>query len=173
MRIYIPQHLKNLGIFRDLGRMIEEYESTYETPVSSFSGYQSYMKIDPVLRFVSFCIKKEEDQSDSEYQAILNYVTRLFYSVRGTKRVFDYISRYLGINFVGEPIYTVKSISFSIANNTEWYDVSLFNSYLVEFLNYLLYYESLNYKVDLSLKIIENKDFYLGIGVKTYKIYQL
>ena len=118
MRIYIPQHLKNLGIFRDLGRMIEEYESTYETPVSSFSGYQSYMKIDPVLRFVSFCIKKGEDQSDSEYQAILDYVTRLFYSVRGTKRVFDYISRYLGINFVGEPIYTVKSISFSIANNT-------------------------------------------------------
>ena len=173
MRIYIPQHLKKLGIFRDLGRMIEEYEKIYQSPISSFTDYQNYMKIDPVLRFVSFCIKQGEDQSEEEYQAVLSYVTRLFYSVRGTRRVFDYISRYLGIRFVGDPVYTIKTISFSIENDTAWYDVSLFNTYLIEFLDYLLYYESLNYKVNFNLEITETKDFYCGIGAKTYKIYRL
>jgi hypothetical protein len=131
------------------------------------------MKIDPVLRFVGFCIKKGEDQSQEEYQAIIDYVTRLFYSVRGTRRVFDYISRYLGIKFVGNPVYTVKTISFSIENDTTWYDVSLFNSYLLEFLECLLYYESLSYKVDLNLNIQETKEFYYGVDIMTYKIYQL
>jgi hypothetical protein len=153
--------------------MVEEYEKTYEDTSTSFTGYQNYMKIDPVLRFVSFCISKKEDQTEEEYQAILNYVVRLFYSVRGTRRVFDYIQRYLGIRFIGNPIYTVKSISFSIANQTEWYDVSLFNTYLVDFLNFLLYYEALSYKVDLNLNITETKDLYLGIGMKTYKIYKI
>ena len=173
MRIYIPQHLKKLGIFRDLGRMVEEYEKNYQDPPSSFTDYQNYMKIDPVLRFVSFCIKQEEGQTEEEYMAILEYVTRLFYSVRGTKRVLDYIGRYLGIKFIGNPIYTVKTISFSIANQTEWYDVSLFNSYLLDFLSALLYYESISYKVDLNLEVKETKDFYMGIGVKTYKIYKI
>ena len=129
------------------------------------------MKIDPILRFVGFCIKQKEGQTEEEYKAILEYVTRLFYSVRGTRRVFDYISRYLGIRFIGNPIYTVKTISFSIANQTEWYDVSLFNSYLLEFLDTLLYYESISYKVDLNLEVTENKELYFGAGVKTYKIY--
>lgn len=173
MRIYIPQHLKKLGIFSDLGKMISEYESQYVAPQYSFSGYQSYMKIDPVLRFVGFCIKKGEDQDQEEYQAILDYVTRLFYSVRGTRRVFDYISRYLGIKFIGNPVYTVKTISFSIQNDTTWYDVSLFNSYLLEFLECLLYYESISYKVDLNLNIIETKEFYCGIDVMTYKLYRI
>ena len=173
MRIYIPEHLKKLGIFRDLGRMITEYESSYVDPQYSLSGYQNYMKIDPVLRFVGFCVKQKEGQDQEEYQAILEYVTRLFYSVRGTRRVFDYIQRYLGIKFIGNPIYTVKSISFSIANQTEWYDVSLFNTYLLDFLSTLLYYESISYKVDLNLEITETKDFYMGVGLKTYKVYKI
>ena len=173
MRIYIPQHLKKLGIFRDLGRMVEEYEKTYQDTTSSFTDYQNYMKIDPVLRFVSFCIKQRDGQSEEEYMAILEYVTRLFYSVRGTRRVLDYIGRYLGIRFIGNPIYTVKSISFSIANQTEWYDVSLFNTYLLDFLSTLLYYENISYKVDLNLETEETKDIYMGIGIKTYKIYKI
>ena len=173
MKIYIPKHLRELGIFRDLARMISVYESGYKDPTSSFDNYQSYMKIDPVLRFVSFCIHQGEDQSEEEYRAILEYVTRLFYSLRGTRKLFDYMPRYLGIKFVGDPVYTTKSINFSIGNDTEWYDVSLFNTYLIDFLNCLLYYESLNYKVDLGLKIMEDKKFYLGSGVMTYKIYEI
>jgi len=173
MRIYIPQHLKSLGIFSDLIKMVTEYEKGYKDPTSSFDDYQSFMKIDPVLRFVSFCITQKEGQSQEDYRTILNYVTRLFYSVRGTRKVFDYISRYLGIEFVGNPVYTIKYISFSIKNNREWYDVSLFNDYLLEFLNYLLYFEKLNYKVDLGITIEENKEFYLGVDAVTYKIYRL
>jgi hypothetical protein len=173
MRIYIPQHLKKLGIFRDLGRMVEEYERSYQDVPTSFTDYQNYMKIDPVLRFVSFCIKRGEEQSEEEYVAILEYVTRLFYSVRGTRRVLDYVGRYLGIRFIGNPIYTVKTLSFSIANQTEWYDVSLFNTYLLDFLSALLYYESISYKVNLNLEVQETKDLYMGIGIKTYKIYKI
>lgn len=172
MRIYIPQHLRKLGIFRDLGKMVEKYASDYESSEGSFSDYQRFLKIDPVLRFVNFCISQGE-RSDDEYQDITNYVARLFWSVRGTKRVFDFIKRYLGIRFVGEPIYTVKTISFSIANETDWYDVALFNEYFIEFLNYLLYFENIQYKVDMDLKIVENEKFYSGYQIITYVLYKL
>ena len=173
MRIYIPQHLKKLGIFRDLARMIMAYQAEYEPEPTSFDDYQSYSKIDPVLRFTSFCIKKEEGQDEDSYMSILYYVTRLFYSVRGTRKVFDYMERYLGIKFTGKPVYTIKTINFAITEKQDWYDVSLFNSYLLDFLGCLLYYESLSYKVDLGLTITENLDYYCGLGVKTYKIYKI
>lgn len=153
--------------------MIEKYGSEYKVTESSFSDYQTNMKIDPVLRFVGFCVKKKEDQSEEEYEAILSYIVRLFYSVRGTKRVFDYISRYLGIRFAGDPIYTSKSISFSIDNNTSSYDVSLFNTYLIEFLDTLLYYENLGYKVDWNLDITGEEELYCGMNIMTYKLYKL
>lgn len=173
MRIYIPQHLKKLGIFEDLCKMVLKYEESYVSPVSSFDDYQSYMKIDPVLRFISFCITRKDDQSEEEYLAILEYLTRLFYSIRGTQDVFTYITRYLGIEFEGEPVYTTKLISFSIKNSQEWYDASLFNEYLISFLNNLLYYENLKYNIDLSLRITDTLEFSVGTGVKTYKIYKI
>ena len=87
MRIYIPQHLKKLGIFEDLCKMVLKYEESYVSPVSSFDDYQSYMKIDPVMRFIGYCIK--EVREDQDYQVVLEYLTRMFYSVRGTRKVFD------------------------------------------------------------------------------------
>lgn len=170
MKIYIPKHLKEVGIFRDLGRMITEYEENYVPPVTSFDDYQLYTKIDPVLRFVSFCIS--EDQVEEDYESVLEYVTRMFYSVRGTRKVFEYMVRYLGIVFKGEPVYTVRTLSFSIEDRPE-YDASLFNYHLVEFLNYLLYFESLNYNPSSDLIISEDIKFYCGVGVKTYKLYEL
>lgn len=172
MKIYIPQHLKKLGIFNDLAKMVAKYEEGYKDPTSSFDSYQSYMKIDPVLRFVSFCIK-EESLSEEDYRSVLDYVTRLFYSVRGTRKVFDYMTRYLGIEFEGTPVYTIKNINFAIKNKKEWYDVSLFNNYILDFLDYLLYFENMNYRVDLGLNIKEDLDFYCGLGVLTYKIYDI
>ena len=170
MKIYIPKHLREVGIFRDLGRMITAYEESYIPPVTSFDDYQSFSKIDPVLRFVSFCITEEDQPED--YESVLEYVTRMFYSVRGTRKVFEYMKRYLGIRFKGEPVYTVRTISFSIENSSE-YDASLFSTYLIEFLNYLLYFESINYKPSSDLTITEELDFYCGVGVKTYKLYKL
>ena len=164
-----------LGIFSDLAKMVTEYETKYYDPsaAGSFDRYQSYTKIDPVLRFVSFCIRREEDQTEEEYRIVLNYVTRLFYSVRGTRRIFDYMERYLGIEFEGTPVYTIRSINFSISKKQEWYDVSLFNSYLLDFLNYLLYFENLGYRVDLGLDINEDVSFYYGADSITYKLYNI
>ena len=171
MNIYIPQHLKKIGIFSDMCKMIEAYAQNYEDPTSSFDSYQSYMKIDPVMRFIGYCIK--EVREDQDYQVVLEYLTRMFYSVRGTRKVFDYMRRFLGINFIGEPVYTIKSISFTLDSSLVGEDISLFNRYLTEFLNYLLYYESLSYRIDgLGLEIKDNLEFYGGIGVITFKIYK-
>ena len=171
MKIYIPQHLKKLKIFSDLCRMVEEYATNYEDPTSSFDSYQSYMKIDPVKRFIGYCVK--EVGEDQDYEVILDYLTRMFYSVRGTRKIFDYMKRFLGINFIGEPVYTIKSISFTLDNSLVGEDIAVFNRYLVEFLNYLLYYESLNYRINgLGLEIKDNLEFYCGIGTTTFKLYK-
>ena len=168
MRIYVPQHLRNLEVINNLCLMVQEYQKNYKDPINSFDDYRTYMKIDPVLRFIGYCIEKTEDMDEDYYSNILNYVTRLFYSVRGTGKVFEYMSRYLGLSFEGEPVYTAKVVNFSLLEPIGE-DIALFNRYLVEFLNYLLYYESLNYSIKgLQIMVSEDQKCYGGIGIITF-----
>ena len=129
------------------------------------------MKIDPVMRFIGYCIKEVPENQD--YQSVLNYLTRLFYSVRGTRKVFEYMKKYLGIEFVGDPIYTVNTISFTLSNNIVDSDIALFNKYLIEFLDNLIYYGKLNYYISgLELEVKDRLEFYCGVESITYKLYK-
>ena len=171
MNIYIPQHLKKLGIIKDMCLMISKYASDYEDPVGSFDSYKYMMKLDPVLRFTGYCIPKRDDQDKTEYESIINYITRLFYSLCGTTQIFSYMSRYLGLKFEGDAVYTGKIISFTLSESPGE-DVALFDKYLREFLDTLLYYESLQIGIkNLGILISENLDFYTGLGVVTYKYF--
>ena len=38
--------------------MVTVYQENYKPGADSFEDYQSYMKIDPVLRFISFLYKE-------------------------------------------------------------------------------------------------------------------
>ena len=172
MNIYVPKHLRRLEIVNNLCEMIQKYGEGYQESTGSFDSYQTYMKIDPVKRFIGMCLSEIPIPLDQDYETVLNYITRLFYSIKGTYSVFEYMKRYLGLEFVDDfVLYTTKTISFTLVRKVGD-DISLFDEYLLEFLRYLLYFESINYSIrDAMIDIRDELDFYGGPGIITYKRY--
>ena len=169
MKIFVPQHLRKIGALGYLCSMIQEYGKNYKSESGSFDDYQLYLKIDPVRKFIGYCLNyKKEEYGDRYYEEVLNYLTRIFYSVRGTYSVFTYIERYLGLSFV-DISYMPRKLTFTIEDKVGD-DISLFDKYFRDFLFNLLYIESFSYKIkDLSENIKEDLDFFGGTGIITYR----
>ena len=167
MNIYIPPHLRKVGILKNLCDIVEEYSKNYVSSGSSFDDYQTYLKIDPVLRFISLCIPESEVEQD--YKTTLNYLTHLFYSVRGTAKVFEYMKTFLKLEFSGDIVYTSKVLSFSLSD-IKGSDASLFNSYLKAFMEALMYYEILDYKLsEVTITIEADIKAYTNNNIVTCK----
>lgn len=171
MKIYIPAHLKNLEVINKLSKMITEYsENYYEESQESFSDFYSSLNSDPVKKFLSMRITEvPEGQSLNN---IITYISRLFYSVKGTNKVFDYMKKYLNLNIVGDIIYTTKYIEFTISD-IDLTDESNFSETLKNFLEALLYFEELRLNIPtVSLNIQGKFDNYFDSKVVTYKKYK-
>jgi hypothetical protein len=169
MTIFVPQHLRKIPLLGELCEIIKRYAEEYEQTSSSFDDYRSYMKIDPVKRFIGMCLNDYYQRIGGEFDEVaLNYLTRLFYSVRGTYNVIVFSERYLGLQFESVS-YTPRALSF-ILDHIIGNDVSLFDEYINTFYHYLLYSGDLNYKVkDLTVTIDESLSLFGGNGIVSYK----
>lgn len=170
MNIYIPQHLRKIKIVELFINMANEYAKIQKTEESSFDNYKYSLKIDPVKRFIGTCLGNIENSE--EYESTVNYLSRLFYSVKGTIKVFEYMRMYLtNLNIKGDITYTVGQLDISLGDlNIK--DEEEFYQELNDFLNNLLYYgsvrtESGTIKLKVSTKI-ENS---LSGGISTHKIF--
>lgn len=146
MNIYIPSHLRKIGVIGKMCEAIQEYANYWEDTESSFDDYYYYLKIDPVKRFLNLCISEDSIVSGENYETVINYLSRLFYSVKGTVKVFEYMRRYLGLSIQGEIIYTTKYIEITLAE-ISLSDEERFITCLSEFLSALLYYGELRLHV--------------------------
>lgn len=163
MRIYIPNHLEeSIPIIKQLSLMIQKYSETQNnTSINSFDHYYLYYSMDIVKRFIEICLENQlstdDELEDPEYyNGIVNYLVKLFYSVKGTKLVFAYLRDYLGLKFEGEIIYTVHKIDFTISEITTS-NISLYVSSLKDFLSTLLYFGDLSVIIRaINLKVDEN-----------------
>lgn len=173
MKIYIPDHLRNIGIIDQLSRMIEEYELTYSSESlvqGSFDDYNIYSGSDPVKNFLRLCISKPSIPEDQDYNEVINYLSKLFYSVKGTVQVFNYMLQYLPLRFDGEIIYDSKEITInfkdlSVENETLFYNL------LKKFLDALIYYTKLNTNISSgSINLTINSTFqnYIGANLRSY-----
>ena len=154
-------------------KLIQEYVNSgkLEDRTTAFDNYYYYLKVDPVKRFLHFCIDKWEDgEREESYESVITYLSKLFYSVKGTVKVLDYMRRYLNLNII-ELIYTVEELSFTIeVVNLVNIDEKIFYDALVDFLKALLYFKNLNIKIELINLNISNELYnYLGTGVVTYE----
>ena len=147
MKIYIPKHLRNIRIIEQLYQMMSSYGEQAVDEVDSFSDFQWSLSNDPVKRFLSLCIPKRDDQTSEDYSSNINYLTTLFYSVKGTYKVFDYLLYYGVIDSDKSRInYTARSISIEIGEISVGKDI--FCNALEDFLKTLLYFESLEIIID-------------------------
>ena len=172
MIIYIPNHLEqNLPIVKQLSSMIQEYSKLYGEvdSLGSFDYYYAHYNSDSVRSFIELCLPKENYSNDSEYSGIVDYLTKLFYSVKGTYLVFLYMKKYLKIDFIGEIKYTINHIQFEISEITT-HDLSVYISRLKDFLASLLYYGDLEATINtINLRIEETISNSISVGIKRYK----
>ena len=161
MTIYVPAHLRKLGIFKNLCDMVQAYISEFEPPEE-----ESTLRIDPVLEFIRICLPGSSPE-------VQNYLVRMFYSVKGTMKVIEYAEIFLELGFEGEVIYTTRTLSF-VLPSIKGSDAAVFDSSLREFLGSLLYFEDLVYQVrDLEVTVEEELPVYVGPKIIKYKKYEL
>ncbi len=168
MTLYIPQHLRKIGILGDLCKLIEEYGKVYHEVPGNFDDYQLYMKIDPVKRFIGMCHPNPTED-------IVNYLTRCFYSVSGTIKVLDFLkSGYLPSLILREYRYTVDLLYLHFGNLESGFDEGIFYDNLREFLDALLYFGKLEVDIDgLTLNLEGELNSHLYPGIKCYGYYKL
>lgn len=177
LNVYIPVHLRNnIKIFNQLYKLLTEYNSN---PIysqmdvdDSFESYNSYLANDPVKTFVKFCLP-EDTIKVGDYKTTINYITHLFYSVKGTIKVIEYMKSYLNLKLNDDFFYSPKKIRLSFKELNTLND-TLFYNLLRDFLNALLYFNT-------AIVSTTDGDFYLDDVIKnvvgnkiiTYKVFEI
>lgn len=177
LNVYIPVHLRNnIKIFNQLYKLLTEYNNnpiySLEDVDDSFESYNSYLANDPVKTFVKFCLP-EESIKVGDYETTVNYITHLFYSVKGTIKVIEYMKSYLNLKLNDDFFYSPKKIRLSFKELNTLND-TLFYNLLRDFLNALLYFNT-------AIVSTTTGDFYLddiiknvvGNKIITYKVFEI
>jgi len=200
MQIYIPKYLgERIPILKQLSEIVTGYGKKYskDEDIDSFSDYKYSLRNDSVVRFLNYVVPGVDDftlrfpKLDQEEKIVqlrndyINYLTVLFYSVKGTYKVLDYITEYdlfqtskgkesQGQDLTTKIAYTTKSISIEIQSIPVTLDRDVFCSYLEKFLNELLYFESLTISIKtISAEITDSTTTTLNHGDAYYQYYQV
>lgn len=147
MNIYIPKYLRKIKIVDDLCKMLIAYSENYEP------GEQVDSIIDPVEKFLSVLCPKD-----------YKYLAHLFYSVKGTIKVLEYMKDLLGLDLTYS--YSTKLLQIRVEKiELTLVDEGTFRNMFIDFLNSLLYFKEL----DLSVSVVEMQltselPGYFGLG---------
>lgn len=180
MNIYIPKHIRNIGVVSKMCELIEKYADSkmyVDNTSNSFNNYYYYLKTDPVNRYLHFCIpesdwiENEEQHPGQEYESVISYLSRMFYSVKGTFQVLEYMKKYLNLEMTYN--YTVKNLSITISEVTlSDIDEGIYYNALMDFLKALLYFDSAVITINLiNLQLSNTLRNYTGVHIVTYKEY--
>ncbi len=182
MKVYIPKHLRRIPIIEQLCSMISEYSKKYagENDQDSFSDYRYSLRNDAVVRFLDYVLDFSDDLVKRN---VITYLSTMFYSVKGTYKVLDYITAYdlfgtgeKSMENVEEHVkitYTTQSLSIEIDDLPERFDRDLFCEYLEQFLCALLYFQSLTISIEnMGTRIEDNTTTSLNYGSECFQYYE-
>lgn len=179
MNIYIPKHIRKIGVVSKMCELIEKYAESgmyTDNTLDSFNSYYYYLKTDPVNRFLHFCIPEitwSDKHPNEDYESCISYISRLFYSVKGTYQVIEYMKRYLELEFEDPIVYTVNTLRFTIKEITlTEIDEKIYYEALLDFLGALLYFRKAEIKIELiKLHLGNSLHNFTGACIVTYKEY--
>ena len=169
MNLYIPQHLKKIPIIDQLDKLIDHYNNDVDSEGNyiylknendSFDSYNDYQKSDPVKRFILMDLelnrKDDIEKSGQDFNTVVTYLTNLFYSVKGTSKVIEFMLKYLNIS---ECNYSTEKCSPKINSSLKIDDPETYSKALKEFCDALLYYKNFDINSDpvtLSIELNES-----------------
>lgn len=198
MRIYVKDYLRKIPLLKRMCDIIVAYAAEYPPEnLDSFSGFRDAQSLDDVATFIDYVsptigeyrlrFPKLSDGGLAEMRKNnVNYLTALFYSVKGTYKVLDYLTEY--DLFHQTPItsrvqeqdttsvisYSARSIVVNINEIPGFFDRDLFCTYLEKFLSSLLYFESLTINIDsVSVEISDTTTVSLNSGDAYYQYYEI
>ncbi len=171
MKLYIKENLRSIPIINQLYNIVKAYSQTYaeEDEQDSMEDYKYSLRNDHVQRFIDYVVPDSSNQEVRKNKIL--YLTCLFYCVKGTYKVLDYMIDYGLVD--AEITYTAKNISISINTIPESLDRDLFCTYLEKFLASLLYFELLDITISsLSVNVVDNTVASLNHGKAFYQYYE-
>lgn len=169
MKLFIPEHLKNLTVIDQLYKMYLFYNDAsfgyYIGPEKdSFGDYNFYMKSDPVRNFISmdFEISSKKDEIlklGLDYDSVIVYLTTLFYSVKGTKKVPEFALKYLSLKSF---TYDIDSCEPEIKDDLNLPNPTEYLEALNKFCEALLYFRKFKLSGNpMSLVLEASEDSYV------------
>ena len=182
MKVFIPKYLRSIKIIDQLYNIIKVYSESANDPDDSFSDYYYTLKTDPVRVFLHSQIPEEVGEDGQVYvkgtkqlyQSVIAYLAELFYEVKGTTKVFDYMTEYLGLGSSTSTWYKYSPQRLEITLNTSGVsDISQFNALLTNFLESLLYFAELSINGSIELKVSEELKMYYGLNLVNFTKYEL
>jgi hypothetical protein len=149
MKIFIPNHLRDLVVVDQLAKLLTAYNAEKTDKETAADGINQDKCIDPVKKFIYMKLNPEDEMfttGSQNYADVVNYLTTLFYSVKGTQKVLEYMIKYLGFSNK-DIIYDAKTISI-FPPKEQLGDETLYYNTLLHFLEELLYFQ--DFKTDLG-----------------------
>jgi len=135
-------HLMEIPVIRQMVELYSKYQSLglASEALGSFRYYYTSQGLDPVRDFVETnLIGKIKDIPD--YENIIDYVTAMFYSVKGTLKVFDYMGRFFNdsLEVAGDKLYNGENLTVNLVLSDSLYNTVEFVEGLKNFLSCLLW----------------------------------
>jgi len=159
LEFFIPENLLKIPIISQMKVIWDLYTPdpvTTSLSEEEFNGIKSFIE-SCINDGSGDIVSSEEDQIN-----IINYLTKLFYCVKGTPKVFEYMKDYLGIRFESDPVYKDFSISMKITEVSTLSIDEYFKSFC-KFIRELLYYYELTVIID-TINLVITKDLTSSLG---------
>lgn len=181
MKIYIPSHLRNLVVVDQMCKMIEGYQKEYKESIDPYYYYYSSPSLDydPVKKFLGICLSDTKDDNIQESERlnkiknIVNYLTKLFYSVKGCRdKIIEFLGNYSGIEILNVE-YSTEDYSMSIyiesIPNPKRNSEEFFKDLFEKFLRSLLMIGNFSLKINkLDLEITGDVNYLVNSDVQIY-----
>lgn len=182
MKIFIPKYLRSIKIIDQLYNLVRIYGEITSEPSDIFSNYRYTIKTDPVRAFLNSRIPEEigEDGlsyvkgTNQLYHNVVTYLAELFYEVKGTTKVFDYMTEYLDLGSTTDVWYKYSPQRLEMTLNTSGItDTAQFSQLLTNFLGSLLYFSELSINGSVELTVSEELLMYYGANVINFVEYNI
>ena len=135
-------HLMEVPVIKQMVELYTRYRSSYSSSGSlgSFKYYYTSQGLDPVRDFVETNLY-ERIKDIPDYENIIDYVTAMFYSVKGTLKVFDYMGRFFNdsLEVAGDKLYNGENLTINLVLENSLYNTVEFVEGLRDFLSSLLW----------------------------------
>lgn len=182
-KIYIPQHLKKIPIISNFYNLLNAYET--ENPMRTVDTYVigniseviEQKKEDPVYYFIWNIVENNYKNFSINYKNnLVTYLTKLFYSVKGTCKVFDFMESKLFLSFSSYPTFENGNLKFQLKKVIDFNENAStnFSQAIKNFLARLLYFkESENTYGTVTITVVETFEYEINSNVIPYKTFTI